>query len=296
MAGGNKIFLSIALLLWVSLTLSAQENADKVAPFSTFKSTNLINATSPETHFKKDLKFTVRHRFGDIAGDNGGYHSMFGLDNARDIKIGFEYGLTNRWDIGVNRTKGAGPIRELYEGFTKYQITRQGKEGGWPFTLTYFGAGILTSMEASEDPTSATSFDRFGHRLTFVHQAVIGRRFGDRLSLAVLPTAVHRNYVAFEDDNTVFAAGLAGTYKISKMVGIMVEYFYDFPSDREVGNTVYRNPLGIGLEIETGGHVFHLTLNNAPGLSPAQFIPYNTSQWQEGQFRFGFAINRLFKL
>lgn len=296
MAGVNKIFSGIALFLGISITLSAQENTDKVAPFSTFKSTNLINATSPETHFNKDLKFTVRHRFGDIAGDNGGYHSMFGLDNARDIKIGFEYGLTNRWDIGVNRTKGAGPIRELYEGFTKYKITQQGKQGGWPFTLTYFGAGILTSMEASEDATSAASFDRFGHRLTFVHQAVIGRRFGDRLSLAVLPTAIHRNYVAFEDDNTVFAAGLAGTYKISKMVGIMAEYFYDFPGDREVGNRVYRNPLGIGVEIETGGHVFHLTLNNAPGLSPAQFIPYNTSQWQEGQFRFGFAINRLFQL
>lgn len=295
----TKTWLGIFLFMPFSVLAqgdSSTASNDNIAPFATFKSTNLINATSPETHFKRDLKFTVRHRFGDIAGSNGGYHTMFGIDNARDIKIGLEYGLTDRWDIGFNRTKGPAQRRELYEGFTKYQLTQQGKNGGWPFTLTYFGSATFSSMEAASEPTSPAAFSKWQHRLTYTHQAVIGRRLGDRLSLAVLPTFIHRNFVASQDKNNVYAAGIAGTFKISKMVGIMAEYFYDFRQEKTIGSNTYRNPLGVGVEIETGGHIFHLTLNSAPGLSPTQFIPYNQSEWQAGEFRFGFAINRLFKL
>ncbi len=288
--------LLTGILLSDRLDAQSENSSEKVAPFATFKSTNLINATSPETHFKRDLKFTVRHRFGDIAGPNGGYHTLFGIDNARDIKIGFEYGLTDRWDIGINRNKGAGPYRELYEGFTKYKIFTQSKENGWPFTLTYYGVASFSTMEASSDESAPVAFRKWQHRFTYTHQAIFARRFGDRFSLALLPTFIHRNFVAYEDQNNIFSAGIAGTYKISKMVGIMAEYFYNFPRNRQVGNVTYRNPLGIGVEIETGGHIFHLSLNNAPGLSPDQFIPYNTSRWQDGGFRFGFAINRLFKL
>jgi len=280
----------------VGFTLMGQEKDTQVAPFATFKSTNLINNTSPETLFKYDLKFTVRHRFGDIAGSSGGYHTLYGIDNARDIKIGFAYGLTDRWDIGISRNKGAGPVSELYEGFTKYKIAQQGKEGGFPFTLTYYAATAFTTMEAAAEPSSPVAFQQWEHRLTYTHQAILSRRLGDRLSVAVLPTFIHRNFVADGDRNNIYTAGIAGKFQVSKMVGIMAEYFYDFSRDHKVGNTVYHNPLGIGVEIETGGHIFHLTLNNAPGLSPTQFIPYNQSQWMEGGFRFGFAINRLFHL
>ena len=295
----KQVVIFTILLLFV-LRGNAQEGKGKatqdIAKFSTFKATKVINAPSPETHYKRDLNFLVSHRFGDIAGDAGGYHNMFGLDNARDIRIGFEYGLTAKWDIGISRCKGSGPVNEIWEGYTKYQVFRQAKKQGPPLTLTYYGAASATTMEASSEPSSPTAFRDFDQRLAYTHQLILGRRFGDRLSLALSPTFVHRNFVAHSDENNIYAMGATGVFKVSKTVGIMAEYFFQYPRERELGNATFYDPLGVGVEIETGGHIFQLTLNNASGLSPTQFIPYTSSQWSEGAFRFGFTIHRLFRM
>ncbi|MBK6953405.1 MAG: hypothetical protein IPH24_15580 [Crocinitomicaceae bacterium] len=58
----------------------------------------------------------------------------------------------------------------------------------------------------------------------------------------------------------------------------------------------YTNHLAFGFEILTGGHAFCLMLSNSTGVTENLFIPGTTEDWLQGQFRFGFSINRRFKL
>ena len=299
-AGLMQLMVSVflCLLLFVPNALKAQElegKGEKIPPFATFKTTKLVNAPTPETHFQGDLNFIVSHRFGAIATGQG-FHTLFGLDNATGLRIGLTYGITDRWDIGGSRSKGPGPREEIYEGFTKYRLIQQSRGSGFPFTISYYGNVALTGMRSSDVETSPNAFQKFEQRFTYTHMAIVGRRLSDRLSMALTPVFIHRNLVANSDRNNVYALGGSATVKITKSLSVMAEYFYHFPRDRSINGREFRDPLGIGVEIETGGHVFQLTLNNAKGLSPSQFIPYTTSQWSEGAFRFGFSINRLFHL
>jgi hypothetical protein len=293
----------IGLLIAVGLAMMAgklraqelKEEAKTVAPFATFKTTKLVNAPTPETHFQGDMNFIVSHRFGALANGQG-FHTMFGLDNATGLRIGLEYGITDDWDVGVSRSQGSGARQELYNGFTKYRLIRQGRDQGFPFTVTYYGSASLTGMESAPRDASPGAFERFDQRLTYTNMAILGRRIGDRLSLSLMPTHIHRNLVANNDENEVFALGASGVFKVTKTLGIMGEYFYQMPRNRSHDGKTYRDPIGVGVEIETGGHVFQLTLNNSKGLLPSQFVPYSTAKWGEGNFRFGFSINRLFHL
>lgn len=288
----------LLMLPFVSAGVKAQEvkgESEKVPAFATFKTTKLVNAPTHETLFKGDLNFIVSHRFGAIATGQG-FHTLYGLDNARGLRIGLEYGITDAWDVGGSRYKGPGPREEIYEGFTKYRLVRQGRESGFPFTISYYGSAAVTGMRASDTETSPNNFDRFEQRLTYTHMGMIGRKLSDRFSAALTPVFIHRNLVANSDDNNVYALGGSAAFNITKAFAVITEYFYQFPRDRSFRGRDFQDPLGVGIEIETGGHVFQLTLNNAKGLSPTQFIPYSTSKWEDGAFRFGFSIGRLFHL
>ena len=111
-----------------------------------------------------------------------------------------------------------------------------------------------------------------------------------------MPSYVHRNFVSFDDQNGIFSAGLATRIKMTKMIGVIAEYHYLFPYNRSTNFGTYFNPIGIGLEFDTGGHIFQLNYTNSRGLGETQFIPYTTSDVLEGQFRIGFTISRVFKL
>ncbi len=270
------------------------EEPERVRNFTTFRTTRLVNAHSVETLHAKDLDFRITHRFGDIAGDQGSYHTLYGIDRARDIRIALEYGITENLMIGGGRSKGAGPWRELFDGFAKFRLLRQTKDFSMPVSLTYVGTVGGSSMEASDEGSSPVAFTKVRHRYTYANQLVVASRLSDRLSLQLIPSHIHRNLVAFGDENDLYALGGAGTLKISKIWAISMEYFAVFPNERNVPNTTYHNPLSLGVEIETGGHIFHVNLSNSSGIGPNQFIPYTTEDWLDGEFRFGFTISRLF--
>src|SRR5256885_2461714 len=106
---------------------------------ATFKGLRIINAQTIETAKKHNLQFNIQHRFGDIAGTGGGIHTFFGLDAATDIRFSFDYGITDRLQIGVGRSRGTYPYRELYDGSTKFKLLRQTTNGKMPLSVTLFG-------------------------------------------------------------------------------------------------------------------------------------------------------------
>ncbi|GGG74671.1 hypothetical protein GCM10007415_02770 [Parapedobacter pyrenivorans] len=310
-----KRHLLIALILLIACaSLSAQTDLEKAlasdstrdareAVEATFKTTRIINSQSIETIHKHELDFKVDHRFGDIAGSNGGAKNFFGLDNSTDIKIGFEYGISDDLNVGIARAKGATRVSQLYEANLKYRLLRQTVDDKMPLSVTGYLSLTIPGVQADqESDDEATSYRQFSDRLNLVGQLIIARKFGSNFSLALHPTYIRRNTTAsYDGEDNLFALGIGGRLKVSRRMALVMDYFLPFrstASKERYANaiTALYNPLGVGLEIETGGHVFNLNFTNATAIQEMQYIPETTSSWTKGQFRWGFTISRRFSL
>ncbi len=272
-------------------TTYVDEESDVIS--ETFSSTRIINGHSIETLNKGVLEFRVEHRFGDIGGTAGGAQTMFGLDNSADIRIAFEYGITDKLMVGLGRSKGTGaPYKSLIDGFAKYRVLDQTK-GKIPVSLAMIGTTSYSYMKASEDISQVSHFPEWQHRFAYSLQLNVARKFGDRLSLALMPTMVHRNYVAANDVNTMFALGGAMRCGLTSTTALLVEYYHVF------SNASFRptntQSLGVAFEWITFGHNFTVHLTNSKGFGETQFIPYTYEDWLKGQFRLGFCIGRKFQ-
>ena len=292
----KRLVLSL-LFCSLFLAVQAQEYVSQ-----TFKDTRVINTHSVETLPKRKMDIRIGHRFGDFAGDRGGFQTLFGLENASDVMIGLEYGLTNNINIGLFRTKGVGSLpsgapglRQLLNGILKVRLLRQQEEGA-PFTITAVGVGTISTAEKIEDnPDIIASFPQFSHRIASNFQLLVARKFSDGFSLQVIPAYTYRNLVAFDDENGIFSLGFATRVQINKVFGIIADVTLPFSDIRTTDNGFYP-AMGIGLEIETGGHVFQVNFTNATAIMETDYIPYTTSNWGDGQYRLGFTISRVFNL
>jgi hypothetical protein len=264
-------------------------------PVNIFNSTRVISGHATDMLNGRELDIRITHRFGDMATP-GAWHGAFGLDNSTDIRIAFEYGITSKLNIGLGRSKGSGPQTEVWDGYGKYAIIKQNEDKSVPLSITLLGAMTTTSMVASPDSSSPVSFQKFAHRMSYVSQLLIAKKFGSRVSFQLMPTYVHRNYVAFDDKNGIFAVGAALRLRVTKVFSLLTEYYQVLPNNREVNGTKYYNPLGLGFEFDTGGHLFMVNFTNSAGINETLFIPYTASNLAKGQFRIGFTISRIMKL
>lgn len=275
-------------LLGLSFSVQSQEVIE------TFNGTRILNGHSIETLKQRVLQFRIEHRFGDVAGDDGGVQQFFGFDQAADIRFALEYGITDDLMVGIGRSKGTGePYRSLVDGFVKYKLLRQQKNK-MPISMTVLGTSTITYMKANPDLTQVSSFPKFAHRLAYSTQLNIARKFGERFSVAIMPTYVHRNLVDVDDINGIFSLGGAASYKFTKTFGLIAEYYHNFHNNDI--RTENFNSLAGGIEYVTNGHNFKIVCTNSRGFNETQFIPYTFSNWNRGEFRLGFSITRNFKL
>ncbi|HQQ93498.1 MAG TPA: DUF5777 family beta-barrel protein [Bacteroidia bacterium] len=304
-----RIHLFLSILFFVLTTRSgfAQENMDslmdaisgpqKARPvMATFKTTRLVNMVTIEQVKRGELDFRISHRFDDIAGDAGGISTLYGFDNVTDIRLGFDYGITDRWAVGFGRSKGAYQRRQILDFNTKLKVLRQTDNNAMPLSVSVFLSSELCTMASSSDTNSTVYFGNSPwHRLNYVSQVLLARKFGERLSLELSPTFVHRNLVKYNEHNSSFALGFGLRYKFTKRFGVIMDYYYNFDKNNTKANGYYA-PLGFGIELETGGHVFHLLFANNKGLLESQYITECKENWLVGQFRFGFNISRIFNI
>ena len=282
----------------------AKKTHEKV--IATFKGSKVINAQSTETVKAKTMDFSITHRFGNIGTQsNGGGHTLYGLDNISDVRIGFDFGITDNLTVGVGRSKQS----ELLDGLVKYRILTQTVDNHIPFSLAVYGDMGYTPEKASQFYNGMIPPEGFHqkevHRLSYTGQLILARKFGWRFSVEVLPTFQHRNFVLENinsnnnamETNDLFSMGGGFRFKLTKRVAIIADYFYTFSKYRTSNpvNSFY-NPLAVGIEIETGGHVFHLNFTNASGIVENNFIPNTTDSWSKGGYKFGFNISRVFNL
>lgn len=159
-----------------------------------------------------------------------------------------------------------------------------------PFTLALVG-GITMNTSKWADPSINNYFTS---RLGFFYQAILGRKFSNKLSLQITPTIVHTNLVALHTQpNDVFSLGFGGRYKLSNRLALTWDYFHLLNGIEEGVNS---HPLAIGLDIETGGHVFQLHFSNSNGMNERAFINETINKWSKAEIRFGFNLSRVFQI
>lgn len=286
-----KWFLMVALSAGIQTISNAQDLLDLLGEdeptteftYATFKTTRIINGHSVENPADGVLLFMISHRFGKL---NSGAYDFFGLDQAT-IRLGFEYGIGERLSVGIGRSS----YQKAYDGFVKYKILRQSSgDRTMPLTMTWFSSMDLFSLKWQD--TERKNY--FSSRLSFVHQLLLARKFSDKFSLQVSPTFIHKNLVLTEaDDNDTFAMGVGGRLKLTQRVSVNAEYFYLMPGS-VADNFV--NPLSIGFDIETGGHVFQLHFTNTQPMFERGFITETRGKWTNGDIYFGFNLSRVFTI
>ncbi len=266
-----------------------------------FYAQKVINSKSVEVHPKGIMDFSIDHYFGDIAGDNGGVrHGFFGLDGIKDVRIGFQLGLSDRLNILSARAKGSGFVTNQYEWGLKYQAMRQkDNDPSHPLSLTFFANDVLSAMKATDTALHLeNSFEDFGSRHSQVVQILVARKFG-KLSLQLNPLYLHTNYVEPGAQENLFAVGGALRLPLSKKFVFLADYFHTFRSQESIDffaskGIGFHDPFGIGFEIITEGHVFHLNFTNATDILENRFIRGTTSSWGDGEFRWAFTLTRNF--
>lgn len=242
----------------------------------TFKGTRIINGQTIETRGKGNLDVIISHRFGRL---NSGGYNLFGLDDS-NVRLGLEYSISDRVTLGFGRNS----LDKVYDSFIKTRILQQ-KNQGMPISVTWVSDFSVYTLKR---PDLSMNFSR---RLRFVHQLLLARKFDSTFSLQLMPSLVHRNLVPTqEESNNLAALGLGGRIALSNRVNLTGEYYYRFGKDLPGYNS-----LGIGVDIETGGHVFQLHLTNSNEMTPSGFIPSTQGNFFDGDIHFGFNVVRSFQ-
>lgn len=249
----------------------------------TFKGSRIVSGQSTELRGHKVLEFIIMHRFGQL---NSGAYELFGLDNA-NIRFGLEYGLLDWINVGIGRSS----FEKTYDGFVKLRIARQSTGA------SNFPVNITTLSTTTVNTLRELALDRpdfpFSARMAYTHQVLISRKFSQDFSLQVMPTWVHRNEVQEPEINNVYAVGIGGRIKLSNRLSLNAEYYYQA---NKPDNGASFNPLAIGVDIETGGHVFQLHVTNARTMNEKGFISETMGNLSDGDIHFGFNISRVFDL
>ena len=287
----QNLFLSVCFLVATAAQpLSAQGLLDALNEgieeptlpvAATFKDTRIVNVQSNETPAEGVLHFVIAHRFGTLSS---GIYDLWGLDNAQ-MRIAFDYGITDRVAAGVARNT----YQKTLEANVKARLLRQstGPEA-FPISVTWYSVAMANGLRVSaEDEPYPTS-----RRLSYVHQAVIARKMNDKLSLALVPSFVHRNFVQESGDaHDLLLLGIGARQKLGPRFSLNGEYHHFLtPSFGDA----FSPSLSLGVDIETGGHVFQLHVTNARGMFERSFLAEPEGSWADGDVYFGFNLSRVF--
>lgn len=290
----------------------AAKPKDESHTVKVFSSLKLINANTAEVLHKGAMEFKVIHNFYDIGGSRGGIHHFFGLDNAADVKIVFQVGLTDKLNLVAGRTRGDQfqNVTEFWELGFKYQWMQQMDDSKHPFTLSSYVNMVASGQQKNTSVDKEYSFQNFGDRLSQLVQLMISKKIG-KCSFELIPSYVHTALVVPGDQHGLFAVGAAMRIPINKSFALIADWFHPFrgqQSKDSLNAILDRNPnsydqygagydaLGVGIEILTAGHVFHLNFTNATNILENRFIPRTLTSWGKGQYRWGFTIGRNFIL
>ena len=278
----TTLFLLFSIMLYSQEDLLSEIDTDIDTPVyasAVFKGLKVINFESTKLVAKGGFNFIVSHRFGTVKNC---FENLFGLDEAV-THLNFVYGISDHFNVSASRSSN----QKIYELATKFRLARQ-QEGKLPFTLAAYTSVLAnTALDTDNLPKL-----RFEHRLSYVGQLIISRKLTKELSLLVSPTFFHDNYVLDDSqENSQYAVAFGGRYKLGARWSINMEYGMHL---NRSSTSLYNNPFSIGVDLETGGHVFQLHFTNSQSMNANGVFGTSTGDWGEGDVYFGFNLARSF--
>jgi Membrane bound beta barrel domain (DUF5777) len=282
-----------SLFLCAALSIQAQDatvkEKDTRPVRNTFESNWLIDNQTVMVPIKGTVEMDINHRFGVV--NDKKYDDFYGIFAPSNIRIAFSFVPIEKLQIGFGFTKE----RKMWDFNAKYALLRQGRSGGSPLSVTYFGnMGIDTRGKALFEE----SLDRY----SFFHQLMVARKISSKLSLQAAGSLSWFNNPQESTDDTGarvrmenkhFAVAFLGRYKITDVVGLIANY--DLPlTDHGVLNP--ESNLSFGIEIVTSAHAFQVFLGNYKSIVPQLNNTLNQYSAGDGDFLIGFNITRLWNL
>jgi hypothetical protein len=281
------LYRTLLIVLFPFLAFSQDSLLDEIdtdslenqKTIAVFKGLKIVNFESTKLVAKNEFTFVVAHRFGSI---ENGFDTFFGLDDAV-TRLNFIYGISDAFNISVSRSS----YQKIYESAIKYRLVSQ-HDNGFPFTIVGYNSILVnTALEKNNLPKL-----EFKHRLGYTVQLLASRKINHNLSLEIAPTFFHDNFVQFdEQDNSQFALGFGGRYKLASRWSLNIDYGWHL---NRASNSPFKNPLSIGVDLETGGHVFQMHFTNAQPMNTNGFLGQSTGDWSDGNIYFGFNLSRVF--
>jgi hypothetical protein len=257
----------------------------------TFMAPRNINLYTVENLSGGELHYSIMHTFGEV---NTGISTLYGLDAGANIRFSIEYGFTDRFSAGIGRSSQD----KFVDIHFRYHLLRQMQSGSAPVSVSFSGStGVNTSEYGFIEQQGREGYS-FYDRLGFSAALLVARKFNDRLSLQLSPTVVSFNRVGPETSvadpsvNTYFSVGLAGRYKVASRTAVSLQYIPAITPD--AGNLT--DNLAVGIDIETGGHVFQMFFTTSRALNDPYLIAGRNGDFLDREFRFGFNVNRLFRV
>lgn len=284
-----KLLLSLVFGLLVIGQVFAQDDllkqldtvkpTEKQVEIAGFKGLQICNMQSTKLTSKGEWYILISHRFGDLTE---GLDNFFGLDDAY-TKIGAIYGATNWLSIGVSRQTN----NKIYELTAKYKFKSQ-ETDGFPVSIVgYNTMDINTNLSTDIYPDL-----EFYNRLGYSTQLLISRKFSPKFTAELAPIYIHKNlYDPTTEKENQFVVAMGGRYKLTKRLSLNLEYA---PRIDAPENTVYHDLLSVGLDIETGGHIFQLVFSNCQTMNDVYVFTNATGDWTGGSIYFGFNLYRVF--
>lgn len=276
-------FLSITIYAQNDLLDELDNETKNTKQFSlpAFKAMQIGNLQSTKIADKGDLYLIVSHRFGSI---KDGIDEFFGLDQA-NTKIQLAYSFWNGIQLSLSRDS----FEKTYSGTAKFNIVKQSTQ--FPLNLVgYVSSDINSEIKKENYPNI-----KFSDRMSYTSQLLASRRVSKKLSLEIAPTFVRQNLqdvnITKISNHNQFLMAFGGRLKVSKRMSLNLDYAYNFNKHK---NSIYNNPLTLGIDIETGGHVFQLLFSNARGSNDSAFLTKAQGDWSKGDISFGFNVVRVF--
>ena len=235
----------------------------------------------------KTLEFVLQHRFGSI---QNGWTDLAGIWGASNIRFGLNFSITKNLLVGFGTTKNS----RLQDFQAKYVVARQFKNG-FPFTIALYGNMAI----------NATNKSNFGagfkgvHRLSYLGEVMIARRLTKEISLQIGVAWLHYNIVDSSIMNGSHVNGMIndnlnisgiGRIKISPQTSICLSYSQ--PVLTYLNKAPWPN-FGLGVEVSTSTHTFHVFLASAQGIVPQEVYMYNNNNPYNGAILIGFNMTRL---
>lgn len=251
-----------------------------------FKSGRFINGHTVETMQKGVLDFKISHRFGVISN---GVYDMFGFDEALPIRIGVDYGITNRLTIGGGRSPFASGTKQ-WDAFLKYRLLWQSSgKTNMPVSLTLLSSAIMQTTT-----TKVENKYEYPSEFSYAFQALFARKFNSSFSMQLMPTMIINNTSLKTDvPSALYSLGVGARFKLTKRSGIIAEYYHQL-ANHKIPATY--DPFSLGYEIETGGHVFQLIISNSTGITEPKAITETYNKWSLDHLHLGFNVSRVFSI